>query len=182
MFQTFFHSIVRCLNYCKVYGYLYAGIEDGWKCSCGNEKPAQSQLAALQSPCPLGTCKCSTPCKGDPNMVCGGRNLINVYSLSYSGQGVGCKVTIASEKSFSVEFPASSALRDNTFDECCIKFGDGVWNFPAIKNFWTGHYGKSWFIIDLGCESTVREIQLRNGNNANGNNGYVFDFNYNSAT
>ena len=60
-----------CMELCSLKGYLYAGVEYGSECYCGNEVPSYARLTQ-DSECHYG-------CAGDKNQMCGGSGRINVY-------------------------------------------------------------------------------------------------------
>ncbi|ORY35656.1 glycosyl hydrolase family 71-domain-containing protein [Naematelia encephala] len=71
-----YNSVTACLATCKSNGFIYAGVESGSECYCGN--------ALVNS---LGTktsdqTKCSAQCPGNVAEKCGGTWVMNLYILS----------------------------------------------------------------------------------------------------
>ncbi|XP_053398181.1 uncharacterized protein LOC128556637 [Mercenaria mercenaria] len=62
----------RCKNFCRGYGYRYAGTESGEECFCGNKirikRPANN---------------CDYECEGNPSEFCGGAWRISIYDIWY---------------------------------------------------------------------------------------------------
>ncbi|GFG01735.1 putative fungistatic metabolite [Aspergillus lentulus] len=56
---------------CQAGGYLYAGMEFGTQCFCGNPIDNGGVL----------TSGCATPCAGDSTEVCGGSKALSMYYL-----------------------------------------------------------------------------------------------------
>ena len=61
----------RCLDYCTESGYLYAGVQYGVECFCGNERPSVNS--------DVDASKCNKFCPGDSDAKCGGYLTMNVY-------------------------------------------------------------------------------------------------------
>ena len=63
----------KCISECRKKGFIYAGVEYGVNCFCGNQMPPDSAL--------LEASECDYRCDGDHSQICGGRNWeMNVYS------------------------------------------------------------------------------------------------------
>ena len=65
-------TIEKCIAHCRSFNYVYAGVETGHECWCGNKKPAEN-LKRHHS-------ECSVTCPGNRSQQCGGVWRINVYS------------------------------------------------------------------------------------------------------
>lgn len=65
-----------CFNVCGTSGYLYAGLEYGDECWCGD---GVSKAATLVDPS-----RCNMNCTGDATRTCGGRELLSLYNGTYN--------------------------------------------------------------------------------------------------
>ena len=65
------YFFLRCLDLCTESGYLYAGVQYGVECFCGNERPSE-RFHIVGS-------KCDKFCPGDSDSKCGGYLTMNVY-------------------------------------------------------------------------------------------------------
>ncbi|EAW08575.1 WSC domain protein [Aspergillus clavatus NRRL 1] len=65
------NTVEKCQAACQAGGYLYAGMEFGSQCFCGNS------IDNGGAP----TSGCATPCAGDSSEVCGGSNALSIYYL-----------------------------------------------------------------------------------------------------
>jgi hypothetical protein len=64
-----------CAQLCQSQGYLYAGVSNGEECHCG-----ASYNPALATPAtPI---ECDVSCAGDSNLICGGKDRIQIYTRS----------------------------------------------------------------------------------------------------
>ena len=66
-----------CIRRCKELddGYLFAGVQFGSECFCGNEAPPDDTL--------VDQSKCDWKCEGDDELVCGALWRMNVYETGY---------------------------------------------------------------------------------------------------
>ncbi|XP_075237841.1 uncharacterized protein LOC142334050 isoform X2 [Lycorma delicatula] len=64
----------RCLNYCLINHFLYAGLQYNFECFCGNKLP---EIAAPDNDCFL-------ECPGDSSEACGGHWRLAVYRTGYA--------------------------------------------------------------------------------------------------
>jgi len=71
-----------CVKLCAASNFIYAGLEYGGQCFCGNSFPS----SRLPSKKILGTC--NMPCNGNPKQMCGGSNQLNLYKAC---TGPSCK-------------------------------------------------------------------------------------------
>lgn len=79
---------LACVTSCANLGYVYAGVEYGAECWCGN---AQAGTGTLIPPLvgSLVQTDCISQCKGDGTLSCGGANAIQIYqAASFSGFSV----------------------------------------------------------------------------------------------
>ncbi|KAJ5612464.1 hypothetical protein N7510_005658 [Penicillium lagena] len=65
------NTVEKCQAACKAGGYIYAGMEFGTQCFCGNT------IDNGGAP----TSGCGTPCPGDASETCGGANALSLYYL-----------------------------------------------------------------------------------------------------
>ncbi|KAL7905273.1 glycoside hydrolase [Trichoderma velutinum] len=63
-----------CANLCGAAGYQYAGVEFTIQCFCGH-RIENTSVKADES-------QCTSPCPADPSKICGGGNMINIYSIT----------------------------------------------------------------------------------------------------
>lgn len=67
----------KCIQLCLQSGFLYAGVQYGSECFCGNlEPPAAAKL--------VDGAECSYACVGEPEQTCGGYFAMNVYETGIS--------------------------------------------------------------------------------------------------
>ncbi|EPY86725.1 WSC domain-containing protein 1 [Camelus ferus] len=64
-------TISHCQDACAERSYVYAGLEAGAECYCGNRLPAVS----------VGPEECNHECKGEKRSVCGGAGRLSVYRV-----------------------------------------------------------------------------------------------------
>ena len=62
----------RCINYCDLKGYHYAGTEWYTECFCGNTLATGGVKANTES-------DCNTACAGNSSQPCGGGNRLNLW-------------------------------------------------------------------------------------------------------
>ncbi|PTB38007.1 uncharacterized protein TrAFT101_011886 [Trichoderma asperellum] len=63
-----------CANVCGAAGYQFAGVEFTIQCFCGH-RIESTAIKADES-------QCSSPCPADSSKICGGGNMINIYSVT----------------------------------------------------------------------------------------------------
>ncbi|XP_050427984.1 xylosyltransferase oxt isoform X2 [Adelges cooleyi] len=73
---AFTNSHNNCLDICLQYGFVYAGVEYGTECFCGNELPEWD----LKLPDTF----CDMKCPGNQSQICGGHYTINVFKTGAS--------------------------------------------------------------------------------------------------
>lgn len=66
-------TIHTCIQFCRIRGYQYAGLEAGYACFCGSP----SDVALLQR---VSNSQCDHTCFGKASEVCGGDGNLSVYS------------------------------------------------------------------------------------------------------
>jgi len=64
------NSQQSCLSLCKKAGYIYAGLEYGIECFCGNSLPPTAKR--------VQDSQCNMPCSGKPDSTCGGYLAIDI--------------------------------------------------------------------------------------------------------
>ena len=74
--QNDFITIENCIEFCSVYGYAFAGVENEKECFCGQNAPTAD---------PLPNSNCNEKCRGDQTQICGGNWAINIYSIPKAG-------------------------------------------------------------------------------------------------
>lgn len=69
-----------CFNICGTSGWIYAGLEYGEECWCGDQV---SKAATLTDPS-----RCNIKCTGDVTRTCGGPQVLNLYNGTYNASAV----------------------------------------------------------------------------------------------
>ncbi|KAF2140807.1 uncharacterized protein K452DRAFT_319126 [Aplosporella prunicola CBS 121167] len=70
----------RCIEYCQVKGYTYAGLEMGRECYCGNTIPTgRGPKTGIYG-------NCNMPCTGDNSLKCGGNQALQLYQRPSLGR------------------------------------------------------------------------------------------------
>jgi hypothetical protein len=70
-YESVYNTVQTCIAACTYHGYLYAGLQDGIQCYCGNSYGGQG---------PSGGC--TTSCPGNSVETCGGPYANDVYRTS----------------------------------------------------------------------------------------------------
>jgi glucan endo-1,3-alpha-glucosidase len=83
-------TITSCTSYCSGLGYLYAGVEYGMQCYCGNTYDTTKAISSSS---------CNMACAGDSSNICGGNYAINIYQVKASGTTSSSSSTTASATS-----------------------------------------------------------------------------------
>lgn len=65
------NTVEKCQAECMAGGFIYAGMEFGSQCFCGN--------AILNDGAPIAASSCNRPCPGDSAAICGGSNALSLY-------------------------------------------------------------------------------------------------------
>jgi len=116
------NTLDRCRNTCAVNNFLYAGVQDGNKCFCGDSYGGQGKSNG-----------CDKPCSGNPDMFCGGffantimETLIeNKLTFKY----MGCfKDSAVRDITFMAYDDAS-----NTIDRCVTKCNTEGFLYAALQ-------------------------------------------------
>lgn len=69
----------KCIQLCLQSGFLYAGVQYGSECFCGNvEPPATAKLNETE--------ECGYACVGEPEQMCGGYFAVHVYETGISSR------------------------------------------------------------------------------------------------
>merc|ERR1712061_877358 len=66
-------SPVQCGKICKHQGFLFAGVQYGQQCWCGNDAPPKDKIVDMA--------ECDFRCSGDSTQRCGGAGRKNVYRI-----------------------------------------------------------------------------------------------------
>lgn len=73
-------SSTNCVSYCKRNQYVYAGLEWGRDCRCGNSLKDRKTYPKLSEG------RCSMSCPGNPTEKCGEFSVMSVYKTGYKGE------------------------------------------------------------------------------------------------
>ena len=73
--QNNFVTVDNCKEFCSVYQYNFAGVENSNQCFCGQNAPTQL----------LPDSECDKKCAGNDTEICGGKWAINVYPVLKTG-------------------------------------------------------------------------------------------------
>ena len=65
-------TVELCGNYCEMLGFLYAGLQDGYRCHCDN---SFGRYGATNPS------TCNSPCCGNKEQTCGGNYRMDIYYL-----------------------------------------------------------------------------------------------------
>uniref|UniRef100_G3TTE9 WSC domain containing 1 n=1 Tax=Loxodonta africana TaxID=9785 RepID=G3TTE9_LOXAF len=107
-------TISHCQDACAERSYIYAGLEAGAECYCGNRLPAVS--VRLE--------ECNHECKGEKGSVCGGINRLSVYRVEELQPGSRKRRTVMYRGCFRLPenvthaFPDSLIQANVTVDTC----------------------------------------------------------------
>ena len=66
-------TIEMCLTTCREKGFRYSGLEWQIECYCGDEPVQGFKWTWLN--------KCNERCPGNSNQICGGSNVMSVYTI-----------------------------------------------------------------------------------------------------
>ncbi|XP_068617178.1 sialate:O-sulfotransferase 2-like [Brachionichthys hirsutus] len=101
-------TVLRCQNNCIERGYMYAGLESGAKCFCGEK------IFTLNT----GDIECNKDCTGEKNQ-CGGVNRLTVYKMElrrhHSAIFKGC---FHRPDNITLAFPLSADIQNMTVAKC----------------------------------------------------------------
>ncbi|XP_070557242.1 uncharacterized protein [Ptychodera flava] len=107
---------VLCIDHCNTEGYLFAGLQDGDECRCGNTYGRHGELATSDS--------CNMPCAGDASEMCGAALENSVYSTPIAPpNGTACQVDGLLFNSICYFFVTSKLLWDEAEDDCVDRLG-----------------------------------------------------------
>jgi hypothetical protein len=67
-------TIEKCTGICGAGGFVYAGLEYGQECFCGNTLDNGASISSVSG-------ECKMPCAGNSAQICGGPNAINLYKM-----------------------------------------------------------------------------------------------------
>ena len=68
----------KCIEACDDKGFLFAGVQFGHECWCGNDAPPHDRIVAKE--------ECNVSCSGDSSLKCGGVWRMNVYRIEGQDQ------------------------------------------------------------------------------------------------
>jgi hypothetical protein len=74
-YDSVYSTVDSCVAACTYYGYLYAGLQDGIQCFCGNSYGSHGTSG-----------NCTVPCAGNSAETCGGAYANSVYRTSVQGE------------------------------------------------------------------------------------------------
>lgn len=138
-------TVSHCQDACAERSYVYAGLEAGAECYCGNRLPATS----------VGLEECSHECKGEKGSVCGAVDRLSVYRVDELQPGSRKRRTATYRGCFRLPenithaFP-SSLIQANVTVETCSGFCSQK-EFPlAILRGW-----------ECYCAYPTRQFNLR---------------------
>lgn len=119
-------TVPHCQDACAERSYLYAGLEAGAECYCGNRLPVVS----------VGPEECNHECKGEKSSVCGGVGRLSVYRVE--------ELQPSSRKLLPRESPPTMVLADKVWQaertgRDAESPGDAV-----FKGAWAERQGASW--------------------------------------
>ncbi|OWK14020.1 WSCD1 [Cervus elaphus hippelaphus] len=107
-------TVAHCQDACAERSYIYAGLEAGAECYCGNRLPAMS----------VGPEECNHECKGEKSSVCGGVGRLSVYRVEELQPGSRKRRTVTYRGCFRLPenithaFPNSLAQANVTVETC----------------------------------------------------------------
>ena len=64
----------KCIETCANMSSVFAGVETGSECFCGDTVPTEDMIAKDE--------ECDSPCQGDKKKMCGGTSRMNIYTTS----------------------------------------------------------------------------------------------------
>jgi len=64
-------TVSKCLQFCSIQGFKYAGLQNGSWCFCGNRYGRHK----------AGSASCTTKCAGNRELICGGKMANSVWQL-----------------------------------------------------------------------------------------------------
>uniref|UniRef100_A0A1I8HTR8 WSC domain-containing protein n=1 Tax=Macrostomum lignano TaxID=282301 RepID=A0A1I8HTR8_9PLAT len=89
-------NVNRCWKTCRLYGFLYFGVQNGDECRCGNKYGAYGKSS--------NTDDCNMKCSGNKAQTCGGSFAQNIYATGLHSesviisQGISTSTTISGDK------------------------------------------------------------------------------------
>ncbi|CCA72850.1 hypothetical protein PIIN_06786 [Serendipita indica DSM 11827] len=128
-------TIGKCEAACGAAGFLYAGVEYGGECWCGNTILGTATVAASGA--------CNMACNGDATEICGGGNAINIYRSGSSGPSVvpsygqwtsqGCYVDSVAQRSLPVAMAVSGGPAAMTVESCLDACGTNGYTYAGTE-------------------------------------------------
>lgn len=98
-------TIENCKNGCLAAGYAFAGLEYASECWC------DSQLRNGGGPAPDGEARCTMPCTGNSQQICGGPDRLNLYQNT-AVPGPTNVATVTSSPGDPTAVPSSTTTRE----------------------------------------------------------------------
>lgn len=89
-------TVEACVEYCSDANLPFAGVGDGYNCTCASTLPPAAKTVDLS--------KCNLPCVGNSREFCGAYQLVNVYKKDTSSVTAGGKAKTSNQDN-SVKFP-----------------------------------------------------------------------------
>lgn len=119
-----------CVDTCLQKGFLYAGVEYGEECYCGN--------TIQNSNTPTSPSACNMPCTGNKTELCGGSNAINLYKAN-SGSGASSSTgpTNSPTSTSNTVSTTSTMTSSSVTPSCCIQATDGSNSPGSIDSHYT---------------------------------------------
>ncbi|KAF3391643.1 WSC domain-containing protein [Penicillium rolfsii] len=99
-------TVEACQSKCQALGFLYAGMEYGTQCFCGN--------AIMNDAPPIALSNCNVPCPQNSAEFCGGSNAINLYAVTPIWQSIGCYSDTTLKRTLAQSFNVAG----NTVEKC----------------------------------------------------------------
>ncbi|KAL7269705.1 hypothetical protein RUND412_007620 [Rhizina undulata] len=149
-------TVPKCIDYCVGKGFTYAGLEYSNECYCGNSITSDHIQAVS---------KCSIPCAGESNQICGDAQRLSVYRKSTSQPSSVSAMTISSPTTF---VTIATAAPTNIPGETLGWKSQGCWFDPVDPRELAtlGYWGEE--ITTSGCIKYCDSIGFRYSGTENG--------------
>jgi hypothetical protein len=135
-FDTIPQSVEACLTLCEKSTYTYAGLEYGGECWCDNTLNAGAYI--------VGITNCSMPCNGNSSELCGGSELLNLYSLTVSVTTKTATMTSVSASDSVMTTPATASSSTLSISASSTSISAPTSTGPVVNSGVDGY-------ISLGC-------------------------------
>ncbi|KAJ5974962.1 hypothetical protein N7481_008669 [Penicillium waksmanii] len=133
------HTVEACQSACEDAGFLYAGLEYGTQCFCGN--------AIMNSASSIDSSHCNVPCAQSASEICGGSNAISLYVVVPIWQSVGCYTDTTLKRTLAKSYN----IAGNTVEKCQAECQSNGYLYAGVE------YGTQCFCgnsIDNGATIT----------------------------